>query len=170
MNKVYLSLGSNLGDKESNLIKAIENIYSQIGVISAVSSIYESDAWGFESQNSFYNIALLVETKLNITDLLISCQSIEKQLGRKNKTKNSYSDRILDIDILYFNNQITNFDNLHVPHPRIYERQFVLQPMREIAADFIDPIKKESISEMQEKCMDSNKIRLINTLDIRNII
>ncbi len=169
MNKVYLSLGSNLGDKKSNLIEAIKQIESEIGTIKSISSIYESEPWGFNSSNSFYNLALSVNTKLNETDLLYHCQNIEKNLGRKNKTINSYSDRILDIDILYFNNQITNFDNLQIPHLRIYDRQFVLQPMREIASDFIDPVKKISISEIQKRCTDSSQLKIIHKLDIRNI-
>ena len=170
MNTVYLSLGSNLGDKKKNLIEAIKLINTKIGVVKNISSIYKSEAWGYKSENSFYNLALFAETKLDTSRLLHQCQDIEKNLGRKNKTENSYSDRILDIDILYFNSQITNFDNLQIPHMRIYERQFVLLPMKEIAANFVDPVKMESISIIQKKCTDTSQISIIDELDIRNIL
>ncbi|HLU87681.1 MAG TPA: 2-amino-4-hydroxy-6-hydroxymethyldihydropteridine diphosphokinase [Taishania sp.] len=126
----YLSLGSNIGDKLANLNKAIREIESRIGKIKTVSSIYETEPWGYESDNQYFNCVVLVATQLSATKLLKETQEIEKELGRL-KTQH-YTDRTIDIDILLIDNLIINEDNLQIPHPHITKRDFVLYPLAEI--------------------------------------
>lgn len=169
MESIYLGIGTNLGDKISNIYFALENIRTQIGVISAVSSVYESKAWGFESENCFYNLAIEVVTELSPKDLLSKCKQIELDAGRKIKVENSYSDRILDIDILYFNNLEIEQENLIIPHPLISERNFVLAPLAEIAKNLFDTKKNVTIQELFLNCHDKTIVeKLPINLDWRN--
>lgn len=140
MTKVYLGLGSNLGDKESNLHLSIEKIKERIGKVISLSAFYASEPWGFESDNSFLNAAVCVETVLSPLVLLEEIQKIEKEMGRtKKSTGGIYSDRLIDIDILFYGNLIIRSEKLSVPHPLIKERSFVIIPLNEIAPELIDP-------------------------------
>jgi 2-amino-4-hydroxy-6-hydroxymethyldihydropteridine diphosphokinase len=130
---VYLALGSNLGDKNHNLLSATTLIAERIGVLSAVSSIYESEPWGFDSDNSFLNQVIKVETNLEPLELLAITQEIEKKIGRTEKTNHSYQDRIIDIDIILYNDLIYESERLTLPHPLYKERDFVMKPLMEIA-------------------------------------
>jgi len=129
---VYLSLGSNLGDRKQHLETALKKIEKKIGKIANISSIYETEPWGFQSPNRFMNMAIAVETALDPEALLAVTQEIERQAGRKEKTTHAYKDRTLDIDILLYDDLEYNSDTLTIPHPRMYEREFVMKPMREI--------------------------------------
>lgn len=129
----FLSLGSNLGNKEQNLINAIAQIGSEIGNVRKVSDFIESKAHGFKSENSFLNAAILIETCLKPIDLLIKLQKIEIQLGRTTKSLNGYTDRCIDIDILLYDDIIVDLPELKIPHPLMMERDFVLIPLRQIA-------------------------------------
>jgi 2-amino-4-hydroxy-6-hydroxymethyldihydropteridine diphosphokinase len=136
MSKVYLSLGSNIGNRELNLCKAREYIRNEIGDIVAESSIYENDAVGFEG-NVFYNQVIQVETELSPQSLLIKTQEIEIVVGRSQKTilkaeKLIYANRTIDIDILLYDDLQINTETLTLPHPKMYEREFVMKPLREI--------------------------------------
>lgn len=131
--KVYLSLGTNLGDKEQNLIDALDRIENEAGKVISRSSFYYSEPWGFESDNSFVNICALISTDLDPFKLLDALKAIEKQMGRdKKSTLSGYSDRIIDIDILLFDDQNINTPELTVPHPLMTERDFVMKPLSEI--------------------------------------
>lgn len=142
MHIVYLSLGTNLGDKERNLLRAIEEIGKRIGLIKAQSAFLETEPWGFESKNTFLNCAVKVETKLSPLEVLHSTQIIESLLGRTHKSRNRvYHDRIIDIDLLlyYDSNEEENNDGVHIslpeltlPHPLMRERDFVMIPLSEI--------------------------------------
>lgn len=102
-----------------------------------------------------------METILNIQNLLAKCNAIEKEIGRKEKSEDDlYRDRIIDIDILYFNNEIIEEENLTVPHPKMYERRFVLQPLHDIAPDFIHPLLKKSTAELLHECHDVSKLNV----------
>ena len=137
MSVVYLGIGTNLGDKEDNLRFALENIEEQIGKIISCSVPYASDAWGFESKNSFLNIVVSIETKLAPFDLLDVTQKIEKLMGREKKSVDGvYSDRIIDIDILLYDNIKMNTDRLILPHPGLKDRLFFQIPLKEINPDF----------------------------------
>jgi len=148
MNKVYLALGTNLENKPLNLLRAIIYISKEIGIISALSSVYESKPWGFESDNDFLNMAVCVETLLTPEEILLITQSVEKIIGRKEKTIDIYHDRIIDIDIIAYEDLIYHSENLQLPHPLFHERKFVLEPLNEIAPDFVHPVLLKKVREL----------------------
>lgn len=128
----YLALGTNLGDKNLNLLKAISYIAERIGNLSAVSSVYKSEPWGYESENMFWNMVVAVDTRLTPDQLLDETQQIEKKIGRTEKTKDAYQDRIIDIDIILYGDLCYKTDRLEIPHPLYKQRPFVLIPLSEI--------------------------------------
>lgn len=157
LNLVYLSLGSNLGDRFSNLKEAIEGI-SEFGKIIATSKIYESQALGFESENNFLNLCLSIETYSNAIEFLMLTKKIEKALGRSKTGERSttYSDRLIDIDIIFFNDEIINTEELIIPHPEFSSRKFVLQPLLDIVTNFKDPRTQETIANISLNCSDDS--------------
>jgi 2-amino-4-hydroxy-6-hydroxymethyldihydropteridine diphosphokinase len=158
MKRVFLGIGTNLGDRENNLKKAVEKIEEFIGRINASSSVYETEPWGFRSENDFLNMAVEVETELKPSGLLGRLLMIESLLGRLREGK-EYASRIIDIDILFYGDNIIETKALTVPHPRIPERKFVLVPLCEIAPDLVHPVIKKSIQTLLKKCPDKNKVR-----------
>ena len=133
MHTVYLSLGSNLGDKAQNLRSAIEAIERRIGSVTAQSAFLVTAPWGFTSPHTFLNAAIRVETALGPFDLLRETQSIERDLGRRQKSENGvYHDRIIDIDILLYDDLHLSTPELTIPHPHMHERDFVLIPLKQI--------------------------------------
>lgn len=147
--RAYLSLGSNLGDRESILGNAVELLGKRCGDIVAVSKSIETVPEGFQSPNAFLNQALVLETPLSADDLLAETQGIERELGRKRKSKDGiYSDRPIDIDIILYGDTILESPNLTLPHPRFRERLFVLKPLAEIASDTKDPVTRKTIKEL----------------------
>lgn len=139
MHTVYLSLGTNLGDKKHNLVSAIKEIERRIGPVRAQSAFLTTEPWGFKSENTFLNAAVRVETKLSPNALLRVTQQIEREMGRTQKSsvdpqqsKVVYHDRIIDIDILLYNDLHINTKKLTIPHPHMHERDFVLIPLKEI--------------------------------------
>ena len=148
IHKAYLALGTNLGDKNKNLQVALALIAEKIGVFSAVSSVYETKAWGFESENSFLNMVLAVNTSLSPLQLLKTTQDIEKEIGRTKKTNHTYQDRIIDIDIILYDDLIYKSEELELPHPLFHLRQFVLEPLNEIGADLVHPTMQKNIQTL----------------------
>jgi 2-amino-4-hydroxy-6-hydroxymethyldihydropteridine diphosphokinase len=133
MHIVYLGLGTNLGDKKANLEMAVEAINKRIGRVVSLSAFYATEPWGFESENSFLNAVCSVETSLLPFELLRATQQIERESGRKKKTVDgSYSDRILDIDILLYDDLRLETPDLKIPHPLMEQREFVMVPLKEI--------------------------------------
>lgn len=133
IHRVFLSLGSNLGDRQAHLNKAIELIGERIGEVVRQSSFIETEPWGFESENRFLNGAILVETTLTPRQLLKATQKIERELGRKRKSSSGvYHDRPIDIDILLYDDLTIDEPDLKIPHPLMHERDFVMIPLREI--------------------------------------
>ena len=133
MYKVYLSLGSNLGNKEDNLDAALENIEKKAGKVISRSSFFYSEPWGFSSDNNFVNICALIHTEMDPFDLLNALKEIETQMGRLSKRdKNGYADRIIDIDILLIDDLVIDTDILKIPHQLMKERDFVKIPHSEI--------------------------------------
>lgn len=157
MNKVFLSIGSNIGNKRCNLEVAAGFIESEIGFIEKISSAYETEPWGLKDQPDFLNRALLVYTKLNAEDLLKKALAIELDMGRVRHTK--MGARIIDIDLLLFNDEIIALPDLHIPHPLMHERNFVLMPMDEISPDTIHPTLKKSMHELLQECRDTSVVR-----------
>jgi 2-amino-4-hydroxy-6-hydroxymethyldihydropteridine diphosphokinase len=131
--EVYLGLGSNLGDKCLHLRTAINEIEKRIGHVECQSAFVETEPWGFESDNTFVNAVVRVDTALSPLDLLKETQTIEREMGRTHKTVDGkYSDRIIDIDILLYGDVEINLPELVVPHPRMHERDFVKKPLEEV--------------------------------------
>lgn len=134
LHQVYLGLGTNLGNKEQNLLKAIELIGEKVGTVVRQSSFIETEPWGFESDNKFLNAVILCETTKTPREVLRITQQIERDMGRtqKSKPKAVYKDRPIDIDILLYDDLIVDEPHLKIPHPLMYERDFVMIPLREI--------------------------------------
>ena len=149
IHNVFLSLGSNKGDRQKNLNLAIELISNRIGSIVSQSDFFVTEPVGFKSAHLFYNIAIGIKTTYMATDILKITQQIEKELGRKRKSVNGvYHDRTIDIDILIYDNCIINTPELQIPHPRMKERRFVLEPLAEIAPNLIIPNETQTIAEL----------------------
>ena len=155
MSKVYFSIGSNKGNRSGLINEAIDKIDIIIGKVVLKSSIYETKSWGFNS-NNFYNICILLESTLAPELILNKILTIEKDMGRL-KTTDQYSDRCIDIDILFFDNRIVNSKSLEIPHPRIQLRKFVLTPMLELTPDLIHPILNKSIRQLELECIDKDQ-------------
>jgi 2-amino-4-hydroxy-6-hydroxymethyldihydropteridine diphosphokinase len=160
MNKVFILSGSNLGNREGNMSKALELIIQRVGKLIRKSELYLTQPWGFRSGNNFLNQAIYIETDLSPRLLLSELKEIEKEMGRV-KSCNGYESRIIDLDILFYNDQIIEEgDELVVPHPKIQERRFVLVPMNEIALDFIHPKLHKSINRLTDLCKDNSSVSL----------
>ena len=159
MHKVFLSLGGNIGDRHRNLDKALTAITNKIGSVLAVSSIYETKAWGIKNQPDFLNQVILVETTLSPIATLEMALSIELKMGRK-RTQKWYT-RIIDIDLLFFDAEIITSKKLTIPHPFIPERNFVLAPLVEIAPDYIHPILQKSIISLYQNSVDPLEVSLV---------
>lgn len=152
MATVYLGLGTNLGNKEANLRTAIYKLQERIGKQVSLSSFYETAPWGFESDHSFLNAAIGLDTSLSPIEILHITQEIEKELGRTQKSVNgSYSDRLIDIDILLYDSLVLHTPELTIPHPLMTERDFVMQPLVEIAGNVIHPIRQKTLSEIYQE-------------------
>lgn len=162
MNSAYLLIGGNIGDRIKNLAKTRSFIGMGIGKIVKTSSIYETAAWGITEQPDFLNQVLLVESKLPAQKIMQLILSIENKLGRVRTQKNA--SRIIDIDILFYNNEIINEMGLTVPHPEIQNRKFALIPLNEIATEFVHPILKLSLKNLLSISKDKLEVkRLPNT-------
>ncbi|MCF2873654.1 MULTISPECIES: 2-amino-4-hydroxy-6-hydroxymethyldihydropteridine diphosphokinase [unclassified Tenacibaculum] len=157
----YLSIGTNQGNKLQNIQSAVNLIADQIGAIQKIATVYETPSLGFEGAN-FYNTCIKVSTYLPPETLIKKLLFIEKELGRIRNTSEGYTDRIIDIDILLFDDEIIFSKNLIVPHPRMLERKFALVPLVEIARNTIHPIEKKHLYICLENCADSSEITPIN--------
>ncbi|MDR1348237.1 MAG: 2-amino-4-hydroxy-6-hydroxymethyldihydropteridine diphosphokinase [Prevotellaceae bacterium] len=158
--KVYLLLGSDTGDKKKHICDASDLVKNEIGEIITESSMYVSEAWGFDSDTLFFNKVIVVETDLNAFEILDITQKIEIRLGRIAKTTGKYQSRTIDIDILFYDNAIIETQQLTVPHPQIQNRRFTLQPLTEIASDFVHPVLHKSILLMLSECNDKSSVEL----------
>ena len=133
LHKVYLGLGSNIGNRKRNMREAVEYMESMVGTVTRQSALYETEPWGFESPNLFINMCVCVETPLAPRQLLEATQEIEKRMGRVGKSVNhEYQDRIIDIDILLYDDMTVDEPDLKIPHPLMKERDFVMTPLNEI--------------------------------------
>lgn len=136
MATLYLSLGTNMGDRPKNLSQAMELIAREVGTVVAASDVIETEPWGFDSGNAFLNMVAKVETELEPIDALHVTQEIEKRLGRSEKSENGvYHDRIIDIDLLMYDDLIMNTPQLTLPHPLMRQRPFVMEPLLQIAPE-----------------------------------
>jgi 2-amino-4-hydroxy-6-hydroxymethyldihydropteridine diphosphokinase len=152
MNKAYLLTGGNMGNRKWHLQQALEHIKHNIGPVVAASGIYETAAWGKTDQAAFLNQALEIDTPLTAQELLNALLSIETQMGRLRQEK--FGARIIDIDILLYNNSILHEAALTVPHPELTNRRFALTPLMEIAKDVIHPVSGKTIYSLLKECPD----------------
>lgn len=148
-NTIFLSLGSNIGNRKENLKKAIQFLKKNNIKIKKISSIYETEPIGYKNQPFFYNLCLVGKTDLKPEKLLKTLKKIEKEIGRKNGIK--WGPRIIDIDILFYNNIIFKKRNLKIPHPEILKRKFVLVPLYELNKNYIHPEEKTTIKDLFKK-------------------
>ncbi len=146
MSVVYIGIGSNLGDRKENCLRAIELLQKREIIVTKRSSLYETEPWGVKDQPLFLNMAIEIETGLNPEELLKILKEIEREVGRERYFK--WGPRIIDLDILLFDNIILKTDNIEIPHPLMHERIFVLRPLCEIAPDIKHPLLKVSVSDL----------------------
>ncbi len=158
MNKAYLSLGSNRGNRESNLKKSIELLNEWAGEAIQASSLYETPPWKMDDDTDFFNQVVLLQTTMTPAELIDTIILIEVMMGRTRSSK-KYEPRIIDIDILFFNSEIINSSNLVIPHPLLQERRFVLEPMVEITPDFVHPVFKKNMMQLLGECSDKSEVR-----------
>ena len=157
MKRVYIGLGTNLGNREQNLESALSRIAEVIGIIIARSSVYETEPWGFLSENKFLNMVIAVDTDLSPSGLLGRLLMIESLLGRLRSTE-KYTSRTIDLDILLYGKRIIDTIALKIPHPRMPQRKFVLVPLSEIASDYVHPVLKKRISVLLDECKDKGSV------------
>ncbi|GAB5565449.1 MAG: 2-amino-4-hydroxy-6-hydroxymethyldihydropteridine diphosphokinase [Winogradskyella sp.] len=160
-NTAYIALGSNKGDKMQFLQSAINLIFERIGLVEKISKVYQTPALGFKGDD-FYNACLKVETELKPLKLLQTLQAIEKMLGREAKKSDKYESRVIDLDVLFYDNDIIEQKNLTIPHPQLQYRKFVLQPLLDVTKDFEHPLLNKTILELLENCEDDSEIQSIN--------
>lgn len=152
MSKVYISLGTNLGDKRANLNASLDKLNERVGNVVSLSAFYNTAPWGFSSDNSFLNAACCIITQLSPFQLLKEIKEIEKEMGRDIKSVNGvYHDRIIDIDILLYDDLQINTSELVIPHPLMSKRDFVMIPLKEIAPNVVHPILKQQIKDCIDK-------------------
>ena len=156
-NIAFIITGGNLGDKKKNLESAASQIESKVGHIVQQSSIYETAAWGITDQPTFYNQVLAIQTELFPEEIMQILLQIEKDMGRVRTIKNA--SRKIDLDILFFNNEIIKSENVTIPHKEIPNRRFVLTPLNEISPNMVHPIFKKSIHELLNECKDKLEVK-----------
>jgi 2-amino-4-hydroxy-6-hydroxymethyldihydropteridine diphosphokinase len=155
--KAYILAGSNLGDRKANVRFALASL-AKGGTILKISSFFETEPVGFSDQPWFLNLAIALETMLPPSELLSICQSIENSCGRVRSFPNA--PRTLDLDILLYGKAVINEPDLIIPHPRLPERRFALEPLAQIAPDFMHPVLKKTIQSLLEACSDRSEVRI----------
>ena len=161
--QVILSLGSNQGDRLTTIKACIELINKEIAVVVKVSKIYEAPAWGFESE-PFYNAAILIHTSKSAQKILKQVLKVEKSLGRVRSKDSGYQARIIDVDIIAFDEEIIETDNLQIPHPLLQNRKFVLQPMLDLGLNWEHPMLKKSVAQLLVQTKDESEIKAVHTV------
>jgi len=163
MNVAYLCLGGNIGDRESAIYQALFEISQKVGEIKAQSKIYETEAWGVENQQAYLNQCIEVNTYLSADELITTLLAIEQHLGRIRTLNGGYEPRTIDLDVLFFNNEVINSTHLTVPHPRLHLRKFVLIPLNEICPNYLHPILNKTIFNLLSECSDLSEVNLFKS-------
>ena len=162
MKQTVLLLGSNIDNRLELLANAGAMIMEQIGQVVAASSIYESAPWGYDSNNPFLNQALLIKTNISPEKVLEKCLTIEAQLGRTRSENATYADRNIDIDILLYEQLIISNENLEIPHPRMHQRRFCMEPLAEIVPDWKIPTFGKTVRTILNNCEDNSSTKTLN--------
>lgn len=158
--RLYLLIGGNSGDRYGLIQKAAQLIGSELGEIAALSSIYETEPWGFEAEVGFLNQAVVVDSEFSLDEALRRCHSIEHALGRVRNSESQYTSRTMDVDIIFADQQVVQNESIVVPHPRMHLRRFVLVPLAEVAAEMVHPILQKSVQNLLADCPDSGAVTL----------
>ena len=159
--RVIAGLGSNLGDRFAALTRATKLIVEEAGEVIASSSVWETEPWGFEADDKFLNMVVVIETLKKPQQLMQLFRSIEGRMGRRRSGGGKYESRIIDIDILLWEDRVISLPGLEVPHPKIADRRFVLEPLCEVAPEAVHPVTGLTVSEMLEMCPDRSDVRLV---------
>lgn len=160
-NHIYISLGSNLGDRKKNLARATAMIGEAIGRIVSRSHLYETEPWGHHDQPDFYNQVVEVTSDLEPGDIMKQLLLIEETLGRVRTFKNA--SRLIDLDILFYRDRQVQKNGVIIPHPHVADRRFVLQPLCEIAPDFMDPVRQKSVCQLLQECNDPLEVKMVKS-------
>ncbi len=160
MARLFLLLGGNLGNKERNFQNARTRLKEELGEITQLSSVYETEPWGFRSEFLFWNQVVQIETEWAPAEVLKKTKAIECELGRVRRAER-YTSRTIDIDLLFYDDLVFHEPQLELPHPRIIDRRFVLEPLAEIVPDMLHPVFRQSIMELLENCSDTLKVKKI---------
>jgi len=158
--QVIIGLGSNLGDRFAALSRALALLKEEAGVIVAVSSVWETEPWGFEADNQFLNMVVVLETIRQPRQLMQLFRSLEGRMGRKHSGGGKYESRIIDFDILLWQDKVISMPGLEVPHPKLADRRFVLEPLYEVAPGAVHPVTGLTVTEMRDLCDDRSDVRL----------
>jgi 2-amino-4-hydroxy-6-hydroxymethyldihydropteridine diphosphokinase len=160
MNEAYLCLGGNLGNSFITFKEACGYIEQQAGDIKLCSSIYQSQAWEMDDAPDFYNQVIKLDTNLKPEELMLALLDIEKALGRERKEHvTDYQNRVIDIDVLFYNNEVLKTRTIEIPHPRLHLRKFVLEPLNEVAPNYVHPLLHKSVSELLALCADKGQVK-----------
>jgi 2-amino-4-hydroxy-6-hydroxymethyldihydropteridine diphosphokinase len=152
-NSVVLSLGGNIGDVKDVFEVAISHLKKRVGELVSSSSLYSTKAWGIENQPDFLNQVIVIDSELSPTKVLECCLTIELELGRVRKEK--WHKRVIDIDVLFYNNELIKSKDLIVPHPYIQDRNFILAPLAELIPQFVHPLLQKTMQELKNSCIDN---------------
>jgi 2-amino-4-hydroxy-6-hydroxymethyldihydropteridine diphosphokinase len=158
--QVIIGLGSNLNDRFAALSCTLSLLKEEAGEIVAVSSVWETEPWGFEADDQFLNMVVVIETGKQPRQLMQLFRSLEGRMGRKRSGGGRYESRIIDIDILLWEDRVISMPGLEVPHPRLADRRFVLEPLSEVAPDVVHPVTGLTVKEMLALCDDRSDVRL----------
>jgi len=158
---IYISIGSNKGDKFKNLQNAVDLIHQKIGCVLSISKVYKSPAVGFEG-DEFLNACIIIESTLNPKASMQKLLNIEKELGRTRSVKKGYESRTIDLDIIFYEDEVISTKSLKIPHLEMHKRKFVLLPLNDIAPQMAHPKKKKNVSELLERCKDESELESIN--------
>ena len=164
MNKVYLSLGGNLNNRRKNLVQACSLIMNEIGTIQIQSMVYETEAWGFDNAPAFYNQVIFLTTELSPQEILKKIVEIESGFGRIRSRENKYISRVMDIDILFYNNEVIDLPGLKIPHPSLHLRKFILVPLNEISPDLLHPVLLQPVKRLLQECSDDKWVKPVSEL------
>jgi deoxyguanosine kinase len=162
--QVILSIGSNQGNRLENIERCLQLIHQEVGTVIKVSKLYETPSWGFDS-DAFYNCALMLRTSSSANKILTQVLEIEKKLGRVRNEELGYQSRVIDVDLITFDEEIIDSEKLQIPHPLMQNRKFVLLPMQDLNLSWRHPVLKKTISELLEVSPDQSVCTVVQDLE-----